>query len=159
MRDTSATYSVNFLKLVPICTFFTSIILKYLEFIPVYMYKSAKSSLALLHNQNQLMNQCRSEKLRLHTWAGKAKCGGAILCIGGALATGIYKGKEFYLGHHSHHVQTVVTAHETHMLQGTFFFYLQLLLIQSLVYCSSMYLIISLVYCFITCLNYCWFFV
>ncbi|KAH1042417.1 hypothetical protein GYH30_024622 [Glycine max] len=74
MRDTSATYFVNFLNMVPICTFFTSIIF-------------------------------RSEKLRLHTWAGKAKCGGAILCIGGALATGIYKGKEFYLGHHSHHVQ------------------------------------------------------
>ena len=44
------------------------------------------------------MNQCRLEKLGLHTWAGRAKCGGIILCIGGALAIGIYKGKEFYLG-------------------------------------------------------------
>ncbi|KHN46200.1 Auxin-induced protein 5NG4 [Glycine soja] len=66
------------------------------------------------------MNQCRWEKLGLHTWAGRAKCGGAILCVGGALATSLYKGKEFYLGHHSHHVQIVVAAHKTHMLRGTF---------------------------------------
>ncbi|KAH1061581.1 hypothetical protein GYH30_004856 [Glycine max] len=89
LRDTSATYSVNFLNLVPISTFFTSIIFRW-------------------------------EKLGLHTWAGRAKCGGAILCVGGALATSLYKGKEFYLGHHSHHVQIVVAAHETHMLRGTF---------------------------------------
>ncbi|XP_061339134.1 WAT1-related protein At1g09380-like [Gastrolobium bilobum] len=90
LRDTSATYSVNFLNLVPICTFFTSII-------------------------------CRMEKLGLGTWAGKAKCVGAILCVGGALATSLYKGKEFYLGHHSHHTQANVVAHKTHMLRGTFF--------------------------------------
>ncbi|KAG4963828.1 hypothetical protein JHK82_040504 [Glycine max] len=89
LKDTSATYAVNFLNLVPICTFFTSIIF-------------------------------RLEKLGLHTWAGRAKCGGAILCVGGALVTSIYKGKKFYLGHQSHHVQTVATAHETHMLRGTF---------------------------------------
>ncbi|KAL2664858.1 hypothetical protein GLYMA_02G222000v4 [Glycine max] len=89
LRDTSATYSVNFLNLVPISTFFTSIIFRW-------------------------------EKLGLHTWAGRAKCGGAILCVGGALATSLYKGKEFYLGHHSHHVQIVVAAHKTHMLRGTF---------------------------------------
>ncbi|KAG5052708.1 hypothetical protein JHK87_004906 [Glycine soja] len=47
LRDTSATYSVNFLNLVPISTFFTSIIFRW-------------------------------EKLGLHTWAGRAKCGGAI---------------------------------------------------------------------------------
>jgi len=68
------------------------------------------------------MNQCKLEKLGLHTWAGRAKCGGEILCFGGALATDIYKEKEFYLGHHSHHVQIIVTTHETHMLRGTFFF-------------------------------------
>jgi len=56
----------------------------------------------------------------MHTWAGRVKCGGTILCVGGALVTSIYKGKEFYLGHQSHHVQTVVTAHKTHMLRGTF---------------------------------------
>ncbi|KAG5122440.1 hypothetical protein JHK84_040780 [Glycine max] len=74
LRDTSATYVVNFLNL----------------------------------------------KLEMHTWAGRVKCGGTILCVGGALVTSIYKGKEFYLGHQSHHVQTVVTAHKTHMLRGTF---------------------------------------
>ncbi|KAL5129121.1 WAT1-related protein [Glycine soja] len=100
-RDTFATYSVNFLNLVPIYTFFTSII-------------------------------SRLEKLGLHTWAGRAKCGGIILCIGGALAIGIYKGKEFYLGHHSHHVQIVVSTRNSHVL-GHFLFYLQLLLIHSLV--------------------------
>ncbi|KAK7385477.1 hypothetical protein VNO78_31198 [Psophocarpus tetragonolobus] len=89
LRDTSATYSINFLNLIPICTFFTSIIF-------------------------------RLEKLGFHTWAGKAKCGGAILCVGGALVTSIYKGKEFYLAHRSH-VQTAATTHETHLLRGTFF--------------------------------------
>lgn len=92
LRDTSATYSVNFLNLIPICTFLTSIV-------------------------------CRMEKLGLQTWAGKAKCVGAILCVWGALATSLYNGKEFYIGHHSHHTQaqTAAVAHKTHMLRGTFF--------------------------------------
>ncbi|TKY56412.1 WAT1-related protein [Spatholobus suberectus] len=89
LRDTSATYAVNFLNLVPICTFLTSII-------------------------------CRMERLGLHTWAGRAKCGGAMLCVGGALCTSLYKGKEFYLGH-SHHGQTAAATHETQMLWGTLF--------------------------------------
>jgi len=61
------------------------------------------------------------EKLRLQTWAGKAKCVGAILCVGGALVNSLYKGKEFYLGHHSHHAQTATAAHKTNMLRGTLF--------------------------------------
>ncbi|BAT81580.1 hypothetical protein LR48_Vigan07g182600 [Vigna angularis] len=89
LRDTSATYSVNFLNMVPICTFLTSVI-------------------------------CRSEKLGLKNWSGRTKCAGAILCVGGALLTSFYKGKQFYLFHHSHHAQTAVAAHPTHMLRGTF---------------------------------------
>ncbi|KAE9596011.1 putative EamA domain-containing protein [Lupinus albus] len=91
LRDTSATYSVNFLNLVPICTFLVSII-------------------------------CRMEKLGLQTWGGKAKSIGAILCVGGAIATSIYKGNEFYIGHKGHHTQAIVAvAHKTHKLRGTFF--------------------------------------
>ncbi|KAK7301014.1 hypothetical protein RJT34_11869 [Clitoria ternatea] len=93
LRDTSATYAVNFLNLVPICTFFTSMM-------------------------------CRMEKLKLKTWGGKAKSLGAILCVGGALVTSLYKGKEFYVGHnHAHHAmpKSAVGLHKTHMLQGTFF--------------------------------------
>lgn len=69
------------------------------------------------------MSCCRMEKLGLQTWAGKAKCVGAILCVGGALATSLYKGKEFYIGHHSHHTQaqTALVTHKTHILRGTFF--------------------------------------
>ncbi|KAK7275933.1 hypothetical protein RIF29_17060 [Crotalaria pallida] len=89
LRDTTATYSVNFLNLVPICTFLVSII-------------------------------CRMEKLGLQTWGGKAKSMGAILCVGGALATSLYTGKEFFIGHHSHHTHAIV-AHKTHMLRGTFY--------------------------------------
>ncbi|XP_020205504.1 WAT1-related protein At5g64700 isoform X2 [Cajanus cajan] len=88
LRDTSATYSANFLNLIPIFTFFTSII-------------------------------CRMENLVLQTRAGKAKCVGAILCVGGALVTGLYKGKQFSIDHHSHHLQ--IAAHRTHMLRGSFF--------------------------------------
>ncbi|KAK7385479.1 hypothetical protein VNO78_31200 [Psophocarpus tetragonolobus] len=90
LKDTSATYSVNFLNLVPITTFLISVI-------------------------------CRMEKLSLLTWAGKAKSIGAILCVGGALVTSLYKGKQFYLGHRSHHTQTATAANQTHMLRGTFF--------------------------------------
>ncbi|RHN65818.1 putative EamA domain-containing protein [Medicago truncatula] len=94
LRDTSATYAVNFLNLVPICTFLTSII-------------------------------CRMENLSIRTWVGRAKGIGAILCVGGALATSLYKGKEFYIGphHHSSHSAGVISvvAHKTHMLRGTFF--------------------------------------
>ncbi|CAL0315595.1 unnamed protein product [Lupinus luteus] len=90
LRDTSATYSVNFLNLVPICTFLVSII-------------------------------CRMEKLSLQTWGGKAKSIGAILCVGGAIATSIYKGKEFYIGHIGHHTQVIVVEHKTHKLRGTLF--------------------------------------
>ncbi|XP_027368427.1 WAT1-related protein At5g64700-like [Abrus precatorius] len=89
LRDTSATYSVNFLNLIPICTFFVSVI-------------------------------CRMEKLRLQTWAGKAKSIGAIMCVGGALTSSLYRGKEFYLGHRNHHTSTAA-VHKTNMLCGTFF--------------------------------------
>lgn len=63
------------------------------------------------------------EKLKLETWAGIAKSVGAILCVGGALITSLYKGKEFYIGHHNHHhhANNAVVAHKTHMLRGTFF--------------------------------------
>ncbi|KAL2317541.1 hypothetical protein Fmac_031417 [Flemingia macrophylla] len=91
LRDTSATYSANFLNLIPIFTFVTSVI-------------------------------CRIENLGLQTRAGKAKSVGAVLCVGGALVTSLYKGKEFYIDHHSHHTRSsVVAAHTTHMLCGSFF--------------------------------------
>ncbi|XP_028806612.1 WAT1-related protein At5g64700-like [Neltuma alba] len=92
LRDTSATYSVNFLNLVPIFTFLVSIIF-------------------------------RMEKLGLKTWAGKAKAIGTIICVGGALTTSLYTGKEFYIGHHSHHSPHTASAKapKTHMLRGTFF--------------------------------------
>jgi len=66
------------------------------------------------------------ENLRIGTWGGRAKCIGAIMCVGGALATSLYKGKEFYIGHHHHHSHhsseiSAVAAHKTHMLRGTFF--------------------------------------
>ncbi|CAJ2652374.1 unnamed protein product [Trifolium pratense] len=91
LRDTSATYSVNFLNLIPICTFLISII-------------------------------CRIENMKIRTWSGKTKCIGALMCLGGALATTLYTGKKFYIGHHHIHHSieiSVVAAHKTHMLRGT----------------------------------------
>ncbi|KAJ1431758.1 putative WAT1-related protein [Sesbania bispinosa] len=62
------------------------------------------------------------ENLRLQTLAGKAKTVGAILCVGGALVTSLYKGKEFYLGHREHQAnKTSNVPHETNMLRGTIF--------------------------------------
>ncbi|GAU25739.1 hypothetical protein TSUD_216700 [Trifolium subterraneum] len=65
------------------------------------------------------------ENLRIGTWSGKAKFIGAILCVGGAITTSLYKGKQFYIGHHhhSHHFDeiSVVVSHKTHMLRGTLF--------------------------------------
>ncbi|XP_068487591.1 WAT1-related protein At5g64700-like [Phaseolus vulgaris] len=89
LRDTSATYSMSFLNLVPITTFFTSIIL-------------------------------RMEKLKWQTWVGKAKSVGSIMCVGGALVSSVYKGREFYLDHHNHHTHQTA-PHKTHMLHGTIF--------------------------------------
>ncbi|KAL2339527.1 hypothetical protein Fmac_007467 [Flemingia macrophylla] len=93
LRDTSATYAVNFLSLVPIFTFIISIIF-------------------------------RMERVRLERWTGKIKTCGAIMCVGGALTSGLYKGKEFYIdigqsGHHNHTV--TVEAYKTNMLRGTLF--------------------------------------
>lgn len=62
------------------------------------------------------------ESVRIQTWGGQAKCVGAILCVGGALVTSLYKGKEFYIHRGSHHDAThVAAAHPHHMLRGTFF--------------------------------------
>ncbi|KAF1863954.1 hypothetical protein Lal_00031094 [Lupinus albus] len=64
----------------------------------------------------------RMEKLGLQTWGGKVKSIGAILCVGGAIATSIYKGHEFYIGHKGHHTPViVVVAHTTNKLRGTLF--------------------------------------
>ncbi|XP_038877968.1 WAT1-related protein At5g64700-like [Benincasa hispida] len=42
----------------------------------------------------------RIEKVRLKRRAGQVTVVGAILCVGGALITSLYKGKGFHIGHH-----------------------------------------------------------
>ncbi|KAL6122995.1 hypothetical protein ACLB2K_075518 [Fragaria x ananassa] len=61
-----------------------------------------------------------SEKLNLKIRAGKIKCLGVIVCVGGAITTSFYKGKAFYLIHHSynHHRITVDTTY-AHWTRGT----------------------------------------
>ncbi|KAJ7959470.1 WAT1-related protein [Quillaja saponaria] len=65
----------------------------------------------------------RMEKLRLKTWAGRVKTSGAILCVAGALTTTLYKGKAFYIGHHSDddHSHTAAEASKNNWTRGTFF--------------------------------------
>ncbi|PRQ60609.1 putative EamA domain-containing protein [Rosa chinensis] len=60
------------------------------------------------------------EKLNLKTRAGKIKCLGVIVCVGGAVTTSLYKGEAFYLVHHSnnHHHITVDTSY-AHWARGT----------------------------------------
>lgn len=43
---------------------------------------------------------CRMEEVSFKRRAGKLKIVGAILCVGGALITSLYKGKGFHIGHH-----------------------------------------------------------
>ncbi|XP_022722641.1 WAT1-related protein At1g43650-like isoform X1 [Durio zibethinus] len=90
LRDTTATYSTNFLNIIPIVTFVFSIVF-------------------------------RMEKLGLGSRAGKIKTVGAILCVGGALTTSLYKGKAFYLSHDHHiHTPAATDVSETHWTRGTF---------------------------------------
>ncbi|KAK2636693.1 hypothetical protein Ddye_031485 [Dipteronia dyeriana] len=91
LRDTTATYAINFLNLIPIFTFIFSIIL-------------------------------RIEKLKLDTIEGKFKTLGAILCVGGALTTSLYKGKDIiHFGHPKiHHNSTVNISQRHHWTRGTF---------------------------------------
>ncbi|KAK9914609.1 hypothetical protein M0R45_038378 [Rubus argutus] len=60
------------------------------------------------------------EKLNLQTRAGKIKCLGVIVCVGGAITSSLYKGKAFYLVHHSnnHHHITVEPSY-AHWTRGT----------------------------------------
>ncbi|KAL5803683.1 hypothetical protein ACOSQ4_031988 [Xanthoceras sorbifolium] len=91
LRDTTATYSINFLNLIPIFTFIFSII-------------------------------GRIEKLRLGSIEGKFKTLGAIVCVGGALTTSLYKGKDLiHFGHPKIH-NSSITVHlsEPHWTRGTF---------------------------------------
>lgn len=61
------------------------------------------------------------ERLRFQTWTSKVKTMGAVLCVGGALTTSLYKGKEFYIGQSSHQTHSTVEASKTNMLRGTLF--------------------------------------
>ncbi|KAE8680404.1 hypothetical protein F3Y22_tig00111390pilonHSYRG00056 [Hibiscus syriacus] len=90
LRDTTATYSTNFLNMIPIVTFVLSIIF-------------------------------RIERLGLGSRAGKIKTAGAILCVGGALTTSLYKGKAFHVGdgHHFHRAAAMDVSN-SHMTRGTF---------------------------------------
>ncbi|TYI85516.1 hypothetical protein E1A91_D04G001500v1 [Gossypium mustelinum] len=90
LRDTTATYSSNFLNIIPIVTFVFSIIF-------------------------------RIEKLGLGSKGGKIKTAGAILCVGGALAASLYKGKVFHLadGHHFHR-PAVMEVSKSQWTRGTF---------------------------------------
>ncbi|TXG48484.1 hypothetical protein EZV62_024359 [Acer yangbiense] len=95
LRDTTATYAINFLNLIPIFTFIFSIIL-------------------------------RIEKLKLDTIEGKFKTLGAILCVGGALTTSLYKGKDIiHFGHPKIHHNSSSTikvniSQRHHWTRGTF---------------------------------------
>ncbi|KAB2054472.1 hypothetical protein ES319_A12G256400v1 [Gossypium barbadense] len=95
LRNTTATYSTNFLNIIPIVTFVFSIFL-------------------------------RMEKLGLGSKAGKIKTVGAIICVGGALTTSLYKGKAFYLTHdhhphyHSPAVAATMAVSSPHWTRGTF---------------------------------------
>ncbi|EXB94721.1 Auxin-induced protein 5NG4 [Morus notabilis] len=62
----------------------------------------------------------RIEKLKLHTRAGKMKTLGALLCVAGALTTSLYKGKEFYIGHHHIESHITVKTADAHSARGTF---------------------------------------
>ncbi|PSS32939.1 WAT1-related protein [Actinidia chinensis var. chinensis] len=61
------------------------------------------------------------EKLRLSTKAGKVKTAGAILCFAGALTIGLYKGKTFYIGHHSNQHHTIAKKVKHNWARGTTF--------------------------------------
>ncbi|OMO95135.1 Drug/metabolite transporter [Corchorus capsularis] len=91
LRDTTATYSTNFLNIIPIVTFVLSTLLGI-------------------------------EKLRLGTTGGKIKTLGAILCVGGAVTAGLYKGKAFYLDHpHGFHTApAAMNVSKSHWTRGTF---------------------------------------
>ncbi|KAL5738861.1 hypothetical protein ACOSP7_031622 [Xanthoceras sorbifolium] len=91
LRDTTATYAIVFLNLVPIFTFIFSTI-------------------------------ARIEKLRLDTIQGKFKTFGAILCVGGALTTSLYKGKDLiHFGHPKiHNPSITVNLSKHHWTRGTF---------------------------------------
>ncbi|KAL5803682.1 hypothetical protein ACOSQ4_031987 [Xanthoceras sorbifolium] len=91
LRDTTATYAINFLNLIPIFTFIFSII-------------------------------GRIEKLRLGSIEGKFKTLGAIVCVGGALTTSLYKGKDLiHFGHPKIHNSSItVDLSEHHWTRGTF---------------------------------------
>jgi len=121
LRDTSATYSVNFLSLVPITTFIFSIICRYRKnnHIPVFHSTHTWS----LYQLTPCPNECRMERVGFGRWASKVKTIGATLCVGGALTTSLYKGNEFYIGLSSHHIHTATTvdSSKTHMLRGTLF--------------------------------------
>ncbi|KAM6555309.1 hypothetical protein CsatB_002328 [Cannabis sativa] len=60
------------------------------------------------------------ERLRLGSKEGKVKTIGALLCVGGALLTALYKGNEFFISnHHSdHHSPIIITPHH-HWTRGT----------------------------------------
>ncbi|PKI63286.1 hypothetical protein CRG98_016277 [Punica granatum] len=89
LRDTTATYAVSVLNLIPIITFIFAII-------------------------------ARVEALRLHTWAGRAKMIGAVLCVAGALSTSLYEGKSFYIFHHNiSHSEALVKNVKHNWMRGT----------------------------------------
>ncbi|GMI75606.1 Usually multiple acids move in and out Transporters 25 [Hibiscus trionum] len=90
LRDTTATYSTNFLNIIPIVTFVFSVVF-------------------------------RIEKLGLGSKAGKIKTVGAIVCVGGALTTSLYKGKAFHLGDGQHfHRIAAMDVSNSHWTRGTF---------------------------------------
>ncbi|KAF7149361.1 hypothetical protein RHSIM_Rhsim03G0217300 [Rhododendron simsii] len=67
------------------------------------------------------------EKLRLGTRAGKVKTMGAILCAAGALTISLYRGKSFYIGHHSTHHKEISHNVQHNWTRGTVFLVLSVL--------------------------------
>lgn len=93
---------------------------------------------------------CRMEKLRLGTRAGKVKTIGALLCVTGAMITGLVKGKEFYIGHHHIDSHTNAETSHPHWARGT------ILLVASSLSYSSWF--IAQVYIFVHTFSFPFFF-
>ncbi|MBA0657258.1 hypothetical protein Goklo_009556, partial [Gossypium klotzschianum] len=89
------------------------------------------------------------EKLGLGSKAGKIKTVGAIICVGGALTTSLYKGKAFYLTHdhhphyHSPAVAAAMAVSSPHWTRGTF------MLVGSCLCYATWYILQDVSICFI----------
>lgn len=133
LQDTTASYAIIFLNLIPLTTFILSFAFRYnfsISTKKITSYLDSSYNNACSHwipwQMHYIFNSCiRMEALRIMSTSGSLKIAGVLVSVGGTMIISLYRGKVLHLWsnhilhHHNEEHDVAVDAASHHRLRGT----------------------------------------